>query len=353
MNDVAPVPAPSGGIFSRLWVRLLLAFAGVVLFAVVMPSLYVRRQSQAEFQNYSTSTQTQVRETVAGQLAADYVASGGNWRSIQQETVGFAEIISQRIIVTDQNGIGGCRLRQRAHGAALHRRARAGIRARSMSGLAARGPDLPTRPDPVRPRHHLRHALRPEPERGGGGARPEFPGPAAPGHLPQHRDQPRRGAGDQPAARPPDRATAGGADARGAAGWARATSPSACRRKGARRWSELARSFQRDGDQPGHGAAAPAATGRRCRPRTANAARQHPGLPGGHRGRRSRGRRGDDADAARRGRATQRPDRRPAGTGPGRGRCLCASIAARSTRPNWSSARPTRRAPARWRRASS
>jgi signal transduction histidine kinase len=104
VNDLAPVQAPSGGIFSRLWVRLLLAFAAVVLFAVVVPMLYVRRQSQAEFQNYSTTTQTQVRERVAGQLAAVYIASGGNWRSIQQEAIGFAEIINQRIIVTDTNG---------------------------------------------------------------------------------------------------------------------------------------------------------------------------------------------------------------------------------------------------------
>jgi signal transduction histidine kinase len=103
VNDVTPPREASGSIFSRLWVRLLLAFAAVVLFAVVVPSLFVRRQSQTEFQNYSTSAQTQLREAVAGELARVYLTSGGNWHSVQQEVVADAVVTSQHIIVTDLN----------------------------------------------------------------------------------------------------------------------------------------------------------------------------------------------------------------------------------------------------------
>ena len=104
MNDQAPGRAADDGLLGRLWVRLLLAFTTVVFFAVVVPTLYVRRQSQTAFQNYSTSIQVQTRQAVAGILAENYLTTGGTWRNAQPAAVVAAETLSQRIIVTDPNG---------------------------------------------------------------------------------------------------------------------------------------------------------------------------------------------------------------------------------------------------------
>lgn len=90
-----------GGILSHLWVRLLLAFAAVLLIAVIGPTVYVRRQAQTDFQEYSTGTQTQLRTQLAGFLALTYVQNGGNWRGVQESASLVGEATGQRVVITD------------------------------------------------------------------------------------------------------------------------------------------------------------------------------------------------------------------------------------------------------------
>ena len=65
MNETTTAPATEG-FFSPLWVRLLLAFTAILLFAVLVPTLYVRRQSQIEIQRSTNTSQSELRETIAG-----------------------------------------------------------------------------------------------------------------------------------------------------------------------------------------------------------------------------------------------------------------------------------------------
>lgn len=90
--------------FSRLWVRLLLAFGTVLLCAVLIPTFYVRRQSQIEFQQYASTGQTELRQTIAGILALAYLRDGGNWRGAPTNAATAAEYVGQRLIVTDNGG---------------------------------------------------------------------------------------------------------------------------------------------------------------------------------------------------------------------------------------------------------
>ena len=105
MSDSTAAPGGArGNFFSRLWVRLLLAFGTVLLCAVLIPTLYVRRQSQIEFQQYATTSQSEIRETIAGVLAVSYLRDGGNWRSAPANAATAAEYVGQRLIVTDASG---------------------------------------------------------------------------------------------------------------------------------------------------------------------------------------------------------------------------------------------------------
>ncbi|HEY8600232.1 MAG TPA: ATP-binding protein [Thermomicrobiales bacterium] len=105
MSDNAAAPgATRGNFFSRLWVRLLLAFGTVLLCAVLIPTLYVRRQSRIEFQQYATTNQSEFRRTIAGVLALSYLRDGGSWRSAPANAAFAAEYVGQRLIVTDAAG---------------------------------------------------------------------------------------------------------------------------------------------------------------------------------------------------------------------------------------------------------
>ena len=98
-------PPPPGGLFSRLWVRLLLAFAALLLFAVLIPTAYVRRQSQIEFQQYASGNQSQLKAQIAGNLALAYLGAGGDWRGDPPDGDTTAEFLGQRLIITDNDGI--------------------------------------------------------------------------------------------------------------------------------------------------------------------------------------------------------------------------------------------------------
>jgi two-component system sensor histidine kinase BaeS len=91
--------------FSRLWVRLLLAFGAILLCAVIVPTIYVRQQSRMEFKEYADSSQAQVRVQLAGALARIYLRDGATWRSDPSVAGGIAEFLGQKIIVTDARGI--------------------------------------------------------------------------------------------------------------------------------------------------------------------------------------------------------------------------------------------------------
>lgn len=104
MSTVRPSREGLGTPFSRLWVRLLLAFAAILLCAVIVPALYVRQQSQMEFQQYADSSQAQVRVQLAGWLARTYLRDGATWQSSASVADGIADFLGQRIIVTDASG---------------------------------------------------------------------------------------------------------------------------------------------------------------------------------------------------------------------------------------------------------
>ncbi|MFN8517081.1 MAG: HAMP domain-containing protein, partial [Chloroflexia bacterium] len=103
MNETTSAPA-TPGVVSPLWVRLLLAFTAILLFAVLVPTLYVRRQSQIEFQQYTTTSQSELRETIAGVIALAYLSDGGTWRNAPIHAATAAEYVGQRLIITDTGG---------------------------------------------------------------------------------------------------------------------------------------------------------------------------------------------------------------------------------------------------------
>jgi signal transduction histidine kinase len=103
VNETTTAPA-TPGVLSPLWVRLLLAFTAILLFAVLVPTLYIRRQSQIEFQQYTTTSQGELRETVAGALAITYLSDGATWRNAPENAAFAAEYVGQRIIITEVNG---------------------------------------------------------------------------------------------------------------------------------------------------------------------------------------------------------------------------------------------------------
>ena len=103
-DSTAATGTARGNFFAQLWVRLLLAFGTVLFCAVLIPTLYVRRQSQIEFQQYATTIQSEIRETIAGVLAVSYLRDGGNWRSAPTNAATAAEYLGQRLIVTDTSG---------------------------------------------------------------------------------------------------------------------------------------------------------------------------------------------------------------------------------------------------------
>jgi len=113
----------AGKPFSRLWVRLLLAFGAILLCAVIVPTIYVRQQSRMEFKEYADSSQAQVRVQLAGGLARIYLRDGATWQGDTPVAGGIAEFLGQKIIVTDAGGTvvadsGGQRVGQRFAGAA-------------------------------------------------------------------------------------------------------------------------------------------------------------------------------------------------------------------------------------------
>jgi two-component system sensor histidine kinase BaeS len=95
---------PGGRPSARLWVRLLLAFAAILLCAVIVPTIYVRQQSRMEFREYADSSQAQVRVQLAGGLARIYLRDGATWRGDTSVAGGIAEFLGQKIIVTDAGG---------------------------------------------------------------------------------------------------------------------------------------------------------------------------------------------------------------------------------------------------------
>ena len=103
MNGSSAAPIATS-FFSRLWVRLLLAFGAVLLVAVIGPTIYVRRQSQNEFQQYTSSTQGQFRLELSSLLARNYIRENGDWRGAQQASMIVADFLGQRVVVTDENG---------------------------------------------------------------------------------------------------------------------------------------------------------------------------------------------------------------------------------------------------------
>ncbi len=104
MRARRPLRERLGRPFSRLWVRLLLAFAAILLCAVIVPTIYVRQQSRMEFQQYADSSQAQVRVQLAGGLARIYLRDGATWQSDTPIAGGIAEFLGQKIIVTDAGG---------------------------------------------------------------------------------------------------------------------------------------------------------------------------------------------------------------------------------------------------------
>ena len=118
-----PVRERAGKPFSRLWIRLLLAFGAILLCAVIVPTLYVRQQARMEFEEYADSSQAQVRVQLAGWLARIYLRDGATWRGDTPVAGGIAEFLGQKIIVTDASGTvvadsDGQRMGQRFAGAA-------------------------------------------------------------------------------------------------------------------------------------------------------------------------------------------------------------------------------------------
>jgi signal transduction histidine kinase len=103
VNETTAAPATEG-VFSPLWVRLLLAFTAILLFAVLVPTLYVRRQSQIEFRQYTATSQIELRQAVAGIMALAYLSDNGSWRNAPVHAATAAEFIGQRIIITDLSG---------------------------------------------------------------------------------------------------------------------------------------------------------------------------------------------------------------------------------------------------------
>jgi signal transduction histidine kinase len=104
VNETTTAPATEG-ILSPLWVRLLFAFTAILLFAVLVPTLYIRRQSQIEFQQYTTTSQAEERRTVAGVMALTYLSENRSWRSAPVYVATASEFIGERIIITDNSSV--------------------------------------------------------------------------------------------------------------------------------------------------------------------------------------------------------------------------------------------------------
>lgn len=159
MSDDAPSAEERSGLFSRLWVRLVLAFGIVLLCAVLLPTLYVRRQSRIEFQQYATTSRAEIRQTIAGGLALAYLRDGGNWRSAPANAATAAEYIGQRLIITDTSGTvvadtTGERLGQQFNGEGGWQATRiddAALREITGRGGVGGGPGRPGGPPVVRP----------------------------------------------------------------------------------------------------------------------------------------------------------------------------------------------------------
>lgn len=95
----------SRGPLARLWVRLMLAFAGVLLIAVLAPALYARHVARTEFQQFLSRGEQIRRLNLAGAFAYAYRTNQGSWAGAQERAVGFGQLFNTRIVVTNANGI--------------------------------------------------------------------------------------------------------------------------------------------------------------------------------------------------------------------------------------------------------
>ena len=95
-----PPPAP----FARLWVRLLLGFAGVLLVAVLFQGVFARHAARSEFRQYVSRADQTRAANLAALLSAHHRANRGSWDGLQERAVAYAQIFDEDVIVTDAEG---------------------------------------------------------------------------------------------------------------------------------------------------------------------------------------------------------------------------------------------------------
>ena len=95
-----PRPAP----FARLWVRLLLGFAGVLLVAVLFQGVFARQAARSEFRQYVSRADETRALNLAALLGALHRQSRGSWDRAQEAALTYTQIFDEDIIVTDAEG---------------------------------------------------------------------------------------------------------------------------------------------------------------------------------------------------------------------------------------------------------
>lgn len=91
--------------FSRLWVRLMLAFGGVLILAILLPTLYARQVARSRFQEFLTQGQRARQVNLAAALALLYRSNGDSWSGTQERAAAFGQVTSERIVITDRGGV--------------------------------------------------------------------------------------------------------------------------------------------------------------------------------------------------------------------------------------------------------
>ncbi len=76
-----------GGQFAGLWVRLLAAFAAVLLVGAIAPAVYTWQASRTEFRRYEDRNALAEQRQYAGILAAVYLRAGGNWQTASNQPI--------------------------------------------------------------------------------------------------------------------------------------------------------------------------------------------------------------------------------------------------------------------------
>lgn len=83
----------------------MLAFASVLIVAVLVPALYARQVAQSRFQEFLTQGQRARLVNVAAGLAMLYRSNGGSWTGAQERAAALGQVSNERLVVTDRNGI--------------------------------------------------------------------------------------------------------------------------------------------------------------------------------------------------------------------------------------------------------